>query len=326
MQKFRLLEQKRPFTIMQGDVRCTLWLRQLEAITDFADVRAGQRGGWLEEEELLSQSGDCWVYSQNSILYGGAWVTHNARITGECVIGQGAIIDGNALVDSSQVTHHAHIGDQVAVRASQVSGQCQIGDVARVSDSQVIARRGLTAEKHQQLRIADRASVHASRIMHQAQIIDSALVSYAFIEHRACVSGHAVIEGNEENDVWLCDQAWVGERARILAGRGEGQSPTLRYSSRVGGNAQIVGECLLKHRVRVEGDAVLTGGPLQLDDRVSIDGHARVTGNVLIEHRVRLTDEVSVEAWDDETIHIHGDKTLAGSQHITRMPYYGVPG
>lgn len=324
MQKFRLLEQKRPFTIMQGEVKCTLWLRQIEALVDFADVRAGQRGGWLEEEDLLSQAGNCWVYNQNSILYGGAWVTHNARITGECVIGQGAIIDGNALVDGSHITHHAHVGDQASVRASQVSGQCRISDVARVSDCLIIARRGLTEDHHQQLRIADRASVHASRIMHQAQIIDSALVSYAFIEHRACVSGHAVIEGNEENDVWLCDQAWVGERAYVAAGRSEGQSPTLRYSTRVGGNARVEGECLLKHRVRVEGDAVLTGGPLQLDDQVNISGHARVAGNVLIEHRVTVTDDASVEAWDDEIIHIHGDKIISGEQHITRMPWYGL--
>ncbi|MTD39653.1 hypothetical protein GIX45_13735 [Erwinia sp. CPCC 100877] len=324
MQKFRLLEEKRPFSIMQGEVKCTIWLRQLEAIIDFSDVHAGQRGGWLEEENLLSQAGDCWVYDQNSILYGGARVIRNARVTGECVIGQGAVIDNHALVDASHITHYAYIGDRATVRASQVRGQCRVTGVARISDCRIVARRGLTADCHQQLRIADRASVHASRIMHQAQITDSALVSYAFIEHRACVCGHAVIEGNEENDVWLCDQAWVGCRARIVAGRGEGHSPTLRYSSWVGGNALIEGECLLKHRVRVEGNAVLTGGPLLLDDRVCIDGHARVVGNVLIEHQVRLTDDVSVEAREGESIHIFGDKTISGDRHITRMPYYGL--
>lgn len=324
MHKFRLRPEPRPFQIVDGDTRRTLWLRQIEALRDFADVTAGATGGWLEHESQLSQHGRCWIYDVNSLVYDKANVAQDAILTGECILSHGARIDGNATVDASHVSHRAHITGHATVRASRISGRCFIGDVAHVSDCEILALQGLTADSTQRLRIADRASVHASRVVHQAQIHGSALVSYAFIEHRAEVYGHAIIEGNEENDVWLCDCAQVYDHARVMAGRGLDETPTLRYSTRVFGNARIEGNCLCKHHVTVCDDAVLIGGPLQLDNHVDIGGQAHICGNVVLQDKVSVGERVCIEARGDAIIQIHGDKVLTGEQHITRMPFYGI--
>ena len=133
----------------------------------------------------------------------------------------------------------------------------------------------------------------------------------------------ARLEGNEENDVWVCDNARVYGHARLIAGRGEDAIPTVRYSSQVAENAVIEGNCLLKHRAMVGGEAQLRGGPILLDDDVLIQGRTVIIGDVIVEHQVSINDEVQIAAQEGEAIHLRGPKTLDGQQHITRTPLLG---
>jgi hypothetical protein len=71
----------------------------------------------------------------------------------------------------------------------------------------VIAAKGLTPDHDQILQIYDKATVSQSRIVHQAQIYGEAMVNFAFVEHRAEVFDNAILEGNELNNVWVCDCA-----------------------------------------------------------------------------------------------------------------------
>ncbi|STM58323.1 putative transferase [Escherichia coli] len=87
----------------------------------------------------------------------------------------------------------------------------------------------------------------AARVLvHQAQIYGDAVVRYAFIEHRAEVFDFASIEGNEENNVWLCDCAKVYGHAQVKAGIEEDAIPTIHYSSQVAEYAIVKGNCVLK--------------------------------------------------------------------------------
>ena len=55
-------------------------LYRIEALKDFNDVKKGDKGGFIENEENLSQSDNCWVC-------GDAMVYDNARVFGNAVIG-----------------------------------------------------------------------------------------------------------------------------------------------------------------------------------------------------------------------------------------------
>ena len=51
-------------------------LYRIEALKDFAGVKKGYKGGYVESEDNLSHKGNCWVY-------GNAWVFGNARVYGD---------------------------------------------------------------------------------------------------------------------------------------------------------------------------------------------------------------------------------------------------
>ena len=55
-------------------------LFRIKALISFADVEAGETGGWVEKEGNVNQSGDAWVYG-NAEVYGDAWVSGNADYT-----------------------------------------------------------------------------------------------------------------------------------------------------------------------------------------------------------------------------------------------------
>ena len=56
-------------------------LFRIRALVDFSFVKAGDVGGWIEEEGNLSQSGNAWVCG-NAEVYGNARVYGDARVCG----------------------------------------------------------------------------------------------------------------------------------------------------------------------------------------------------------------------------------------------------
>lgn len=324
MNKYRLSTASRSFSYQQDGEKKSIDLWQIIALRDFADVKQGTAGGWVDSPQALSQQGTCWIYDENSMVFAGARVEEEARLYGVCVLSHGAQVAGHALVQSSDISNGARLSDNVTVKDSRVRGECHLFGNARVlNDCDIIAARGLTRDSEQILQIYDRATVSRSRVVHQAQIYGDAMVDQAFIEHRAEVFDAALIQGNEENNVWLCDCAKVYGQARVVAGRGEDAIPTLRYSSQVAENAVVEGNCVLKHRVLVGGYAWLRGGPVLLDDNVLVEGHARISGDVVIEHHVEISENAVIEAYDGDTIHLRGRKVINGDARITRTPLLG---
>lgn len=324
MDKYRLSETSRLFHYQLDGEKKSVSLRQIIALRDFNDVTAGTPGGWVDDENVLDQQGNCWIYDENSMVFLGSRIQGNARITRECIICHQVTVRDNAWVDGCEVSHHAQLSDNVTIQASTVRGLCHLrGDARILSDSVIIAARGLTPDREQILQIYDRATVSHSRIVHQAQIYGDAIVNYAFIEHRAEVFDAARLEGNELNDVWVCDCAKVYGRARLVAGTQEDEIPTLRYSSQVAENAVVEGNCILKHHVLVGGNAWLRGGPLQLDETVVVQGNARIFGDVLIEHQIEISGDALVEAVDGAAILLRGPKVINDAQRITRTPLVG---
>jgi len=325
MNKYRLSDASRSFSYQDNGEKRHVTLRQIVALQDFHDVQAGTLGGWVEDEQVLSQQGSCWIYDENSMVFGGSRIRDSARISQPCTIYDGVEIGGHAWVDGSEICRGARLSGNVLVQRSRVSGECLLSDDARIlNGSEIIAARGLTLDRDATLRIYDRATVNHSRVLHQAQIYGDAIVNYAFVEHRAEVFDFALLEGNEENDVWVCDCAKVYDRARLVAGRGEDAIPTLRYSAQVAENAVVEGNCVLKHHVRVGGDARLSGGPLVLDDFVLVQGRAQLSGNLLIEGHVEIGGDAAVIALEEESIHLRGPKVMSGVERITRTPLLGA--
>ena len=56
-------------------------LHRIEALKDFGNVKKGDKGGFVEKEENLSQYSDCWVYDDAKV-YDNAKVSSRAIVCG----------------------------------------------------------------------------------------------------------------------------------------------------------------------------------------------------------------------------------------------------
>jgi len=72
-------------------------LYRIKALIDFGNVKKGEKGGFIEKEENLSQENNAWV-SGNAQVYGDARVSDNAWVYGDAQIYGDAWVYGNARV------------------------------------------------------------------------------------------------------------------------------------------------------------------------------------------------------------------------------------
>lgn len=115
-------------------------LKKIEALKDFANVHKGDKGGYVETENNLSQEGDCWIYEEAKVfdfakiydnarigdyacvfrhakVYGNALICHNARVFGNAQVFGNAVIYNNAVI-----TGYAKVYDCAVVRNRAVVG------------------------------------------------------------------------------------------------------------------------------------------------------------------------------------------------------------
>ena len=107
-------------------------LYRIEALRDFANVKKGDKGGFVEKEDNLSQKDNCWVYGNakvfenaeisfytkvydNAKVYGYAEVQGNAKVYGNAEVRTDACIYGDAVIDS--------IGDYIVFKNFWSSGR-----------------------------------------------------------------------------------------------------------------------------------------------------------------------------------------------------------
>ena len=102
-------------------------LYRIKSLKDFGNVKNGDKGGFVEKEENLSQSGDCWVYD-NAKVYNNAKVFDYADIYGNAEVFGNAIVSGNARVyGNAKVYHYAMVYDNAEVCDNAIiSGNAEV--------------------------------------------------------------------------------------------------------------------------------------------------------------------------------------------------------
>lgn len=101
--KFKLTEETKVY-----DGRT---LYRIEALKDFGTVNKGDKGGFVEKEENLSQFGDCWIFG-DSCVFDNAVVSDSARIIGHArVFGNARVYGYSFITDYSFVSDNARVCD-----------------------------------------------------------------------------------------------------------------------------------------------------------------------------------------------------------------------
>lgn len=130
-QDFDFIPEKKYFLTSENKPFNGYTLRRICALKDFADVRAGEKGGWVESEDNLSHNGHCWVYD-DAVVMGDARVAQHARVLDNAVVSGKACIHGFA-----DITKHAEVsgvavvcGDALVTDNAVVCGDALVKDCA----------------------------------------------------------------------------------------------------------------------------------------------------------------------------------------------------
>ena len=92
MKKYELTEETK---VIVGKT-----LFRIRALRSFWDIKAGDLGGFIENERNLSHDGNAWV-SDNARVDGYARVDGNARVDGYARVGDNARVDDDGLINSN---------------------------------------------------------------------------------------------------------------------------------------------------------------------------------------------------------------------------------
>ncbi len=150
MKKYETVIESR--TQFQKETGETIELYRIRALTSFADVQAGELGGYIEKEDNLSQEGTAWVHGDAKV-YGDARVSGNANVHGE------AEVYGNArMYGSAEAYGNARLYDN-----AKAHGEAEIYGNAKVyGQAEIYENAGVygSARVHENARARGDANVH----------------------------------------------------------------------------------------------------------------------------------------------------------------------
>jgi len=129
-------------------------LYQIRALRDFADVKAGDIGGFVSGEHNLSHDGDCWIYD-NGHVFGDGRVSGNGRVSNNGrvydnghVFGDGRVSGNGSVYDNGHVFGDGHVygNGRVSGNGSVYDNGHVFGD-GRVFGNGHVYDNGRVAEK-----------------------------------------------------------------------------------------------------------------------------------------------------------------------------------
>jgi hypothetical protein len=111
---------------------------RIRALRDIGEsVKAGDLGGWIESEEVLSQDGACWV-GDDAVVLGDGLVRNDALVLGNAKVSGNSLVINNAIVKDS-----AEIRDSLVADRAVVSGSAVVADDSEIRGSAIITGKAV---------------------------------------------------------------------------------------------------------------------------------------------------------------------------------------
>lgn len=151
------------------DSRVQAVVYRIKALRDFGNVKKGDLGGFVANENNLSHANTCWIYD-NAIVCGESKVCEGAEVRGAAVVCgtstiwestrifenayvynsviRGSKIHGNASVNNAEVFWGAEVKDRAIIRGGHIDTDVVIADNATVYGDSHISGCGVTVGKN----------------------------------------------------------------------------------------------------------------------------------------------------------------------------------
>ena len=117
---------------------------RIRALRDIPEigVKKGDLGGFVESEENLSQTGNCWIFD-SAIAMDNAWVMDNAQMHGHSqMFGNSKMFESSRMWDNSQM-----FDDSQMWGSSRMSGNSKMFDNAKMwDDSQMFGSSRISGD------------------------------------------------------------------------------------------------------------------------------------------------------------------------------------
>ena len=251
-------------------------LYRIVALKDFADVKAGDKGGYVESEDNLSHEGDAWVYDDAKV-FGKAFIYDNAKASDNAQVSGNSHIFGNSKVfGNAQVSGDSHIfGNSKVFGNAQVSGNSHIFGNSKVFGN---------------ARVRDN-----SHISDNSQVFGRTLVL-----NNVRIFGNSKVFGNTfvYRNAWVFDNAQVSGNSHIYG------------KSKVFGNAKVSDNVEVYREARVSGDTEIHGYTKIAGAKIT--GHGELDFNDTITEDIILTSEQSknepVLQEESESLEVHREE------------------
>ena len=113
---------------------------RIRALRDFADVRRGDLGGYIEGEENLDHQGEAWVGDVAQVYGPHGCVRGNGRVSGEAWV-LGIVEDDAQICDLVVVAEGAYVGGRTIVCADEIVRGQERSEPSRAAASSHAAMR-----------------------------------------------------------------------------------------------------------------------------------------------------------------------------------------
>ena len=206
MKKYELTEYTK--TLANGAV-----LHRIRALKTFrlacgGYVPAGDLGGWVENEDNLSQTGSAWVS-------GDAWVSGNAKVYGDARVYGNANVYGNAKIYGNAcvykyatVSENARVyGEATVCRNATVSGDANVyGNAWVIGDANVYGKA----------KVYDDATVDGNAMVFE----NAQICGKAYVSEKVMICGDARIKGPYDyavfKNTWSSGRIFVYTRSNRM--------------------------------------------------------------------------------------------------------------
>lgn len=177
-------------------------LYRIKAVKNFSNIHKGDLGGWIEDEDNLSQEGECWVY-HNAKVFGNAKLFENARVGNEAEVYGNAQVFGNALIYShANVCDNAIVYDNAMVlNNASVYNNARVHDNVTVCDDAAVFGNAIVSDNAEvcgNAKVFEYAKVHEN-----VDVLGNAKVfGYVCVFGNAEICGDAEIESDKDYAVY----------------------------------------------------------------------------------------------------------------------------
>jgi hypothetical protein len=103
-------------------------LHRIRALRDFAGIKKGSMGGFIQKESNLSHDGNSWVFNDAKV-FGNACICDDALVAGRAIVRDWAqLYDRVVVIDAAEVSGEAMLhGDAVIMWNAKIGGYAVLG-------------------------------------------------------------------------------------------------------------------------------------------------------------------------------------------------------